>query len=490
MISPILEYNETKMSSRITSRLGGIPVDTSVKQNAFVAVNLGGETLLMKVPLNQFIEISRVANDRTQGDTQDGIAQRELDRAHAARLAVYILKGVVTQVLARAESLRDLKMVTVCQRVLKKLGNQPYVAIQPIVANVRDYDVARLEGDGSRQTNAVGDFICLRVPFGPGDMLYIIDGQHRLVGMQLMVEFLRHIVTNQEYPKRGNLLGPVEDRIAPPEEMRLWQECLQLALSTCTVAVECHMNLNPQEERQLFHDLNNLGKKVSPSLAFEFDESNPVNQFIKQALVDDILRDWRIVERDVVDWDQVTVENEMPQFARKDLVAINAILFLNKTNVNGARPEGVESMRELADRLWRAIAGIRNLDKPDAKLKTVAAQPVVLKAIAKLTYDLARGRAANEDDLNTLVDGIASFDFSHENKLWRYYQLSEKDREKQFPGLAEYLPPQSEGNRDLGAPDAFGRMRFGAKHNDIFPILADMIRWKLKLPNRRAESIA
>ena len=27
-------------------------------------------------------------------------------------------------------------------------------------------------------------------------------------------------------------------------------------------------------------------------------------------------------------------------------------------------------------------------------------------------------------------------------------------------------------------------MRFGAKHNDIYPIIGDMIRWKLKLPNR------
>jgi hypothetical protein len=28
-------------------------------------------------------------------------------------------------------------------------------------------------------------------------------------------------------------------------------------------------------------------------------------------------------------------------------------------------------------------------------------------------------------------------------------------------------------------------MRFGAKHNDIFPILSDMIRWKTGLPSRR-----
>jgi hypothetical protein len=31
-----------------------------------------------------------------------------------------------------------------------------------------------------------------------------------------------------------------------------------------------------------------------------------------------------------------------------------------------------------------------------------------------------------------------------------------------------------------------GFMRFGAKHNDIFPLLADMIRWQMKLPSRFA----
>ena len=31
-------------------------------------------------------------------------------------------------------------------------------------------------------------------------------------------------------------------------------------------------------------------------------------------------------------------------------------------------------------------------------------------------------------------------------------------------------------------------MRFGAKHNDIFPIIGDMIRWKLGLLSRRPVS--
>ncbi len=30
-------------------------------------------------------------------------------------------------------------------------------------------------------------------------------------------------------------------------------------------------------------------------------------------------------------------------------------------------------------------------------------------------------------------------------------------------------------------------MRLGAKHNDIYPILGDMIRWALKLPSRHED---
>jgi hypothetical protein len=29
-------------------------------------------------------------------------------------------------------------------------------------------------------------------------------------------------------------------------------------------------------------------------------------------------------------------------------------------------------------------------------------------------------------------------------------------------------------------------MRFGAKHNDIYPIIGDMIRWKLDFPSRHS----
>ena len=58
--------------------------------------------------------------------------------------------------------------------------------------------------------------------------------------------------------------------------------------------------------------------------------------------------------------------------------------------------------------------------------------------------------------------------------------------------LVDYLPSSEDGaNRNIGALDGSGLMRFGAKHNDIYPIIVDMIRWRLGLPPRlKRESAA
>jgi hypothetical protein len=72
--------------------------------------------------------------------------------------------------------------------------------------------------------------------------------------------------------------------------------------------------------------------------------------------------------------------------------------------------------------------------------------------------------------------------------MWRFYTLTEQERtDNNLTTLKEYLPSDDEGkNLDLGAYDANANtFRFGAKHNDIYPIIGDMIRWKLDLPIRK-----
>jgi hypothetical protein len=178
--------------------------------------------------------------------------------------------------------------------------------------------------------------------------------------------------------------------------------------------------------------------------------------------------------------------------SRKDLVSINARLFLNKTNISGATPAIVDFRKEVATKFWVTISNLPNLGLVGAKMKTVAAQPVVLKAIAKLTYDFAFGKKSDEINLGKLLGGVKNIDFSHSNPMWRYYQLSDDDRTSfGLIELKEFLPDDGEGvNRDMGQYDKVAEtMRFGAKHNDIFPLIGDMIRWKLGLPSRKKVEI-
>jgi hypothetical protein len=453
----------------------GTTSDTPVK--VFVGHNLGSRTFLLALPMYEFFRMSDVANDR--GRNGEPVAQRKLDSAHAQKLAVYILRGLVSTAIRRREKM-DEGVPDHFVAVQQRLGIQPYLALQPIVANLRSVTRDGANVRGSIISSALGEAACFKVLLSQSDILWIVDGQHRRKAMDLVFEFLDFVRMHQRYPKKRQSLFPSDVDDVSSEDLQVWYECYEVARSVCTVTVELHLGLGVDEERQLFHDLNNLAKKVETSLALEFDSANPINAFIKAELV--ATGAIRIADRDVVNW-----QDDEGRIARKDLVAVNAHLFLNKTNINGAAPPIVDSRKPVALRFWTAVSAIPNFGEMGAKQKTVAAQPVVLKALAKLTYDFAFGKNQNLVLLDRLLDGITDIDFSHENPMWRFYQLSDEERQDAgVDSLRSYLPSDDEGkNRDVGAFDTkAGVMRFGAKHNDIFPIIADMIRWKLGLPNR------
>ncbi len=173
---------------------------------------------------------------------------------------------------------------------------------------------------------------------------------------------------------------------------------------------------------------------------------------------------------------------------RKDLVAVNAILLLNKTNINGATPQMIEGRTGMAFDFWSAVSDIDGFGDPQARERTVAAQPVVLKAIAKLIFDYSfsnRKPENGEEIAKQIIQSLSDIDFSHDNPMWNFYNLTPEELEGHgLTELAAYLPTNESGNRDLGSMQS-GFMRFGSKHNDIYPVIGDMIRWKLKLPARK-----
>ena len=130
------------------------------------------------------------------------------------------------------------------------------------------------------------------------------------------------------------------------------------------------------------------------------------------------------------------------------MIAINAVLFLNNTNVSGANPKEVADKHSYALRFWEAVIEI-DVDVEDgAKQKPVAAQSVVLKALAKLSNDVVYGRQKNNVLFNALMDGVARIYFSHDEPIWRYYQLNTDQRERMgLTPLANYLP--SDAGRNL-----------------------------------------
>ena len=450
----------------------------------FVGYNSGNRTFTVILSLFELQEFTQVANQQSDSPY---VAQRKLDLPHALEIGKYLLKSLLFSVERRYIK-RKTEIPKKLAELQDKLGRQPYISIPPLVASFRK---CQPNGTNLRveplltETKEVAAF---RIFVGHGDIFWIIDGQHRRKGVQLLFEFLDYVRTYRKYPSKSSLYPGDSKKELTYDELQIWNEVLELSRE-CSVTLEVHLGLDMDQERQLFHDLNNLAKKVEKSLALQFDNSNPVNQFIKESLMDDLFHNesFAIHEKDKVNWDETE-----PGLTRKDLVGISALLFLNKTNINNAAPIFVSGKSELARYFWEMILKIPGIKNESSRQVTVAAQPVVLKAISKLFFDFFFGRNLdwnNELNQNIIKDKLLGFDFSHSNKIWNYYNMTDKEREDAgIQELDEYLPNDSIGNRDLGSYDSNGHFRFGAKHNDIYPIIGDMIRWKLGLPKRKKDS--
>lgn len=450
--------------------------------NVFIGHNLGHRVFTMSVPFRKFADISGVANDREAGP----VAQRQLDEGHAKKLAVYMVKGLVSAAKMRRQVLEKAVPDTF-DAILRRLGEQPYFSLQPLVCNIRNVPPGGNGAGGIRgfrlETTA-GETASFKIFLSERHTLWVVDGQHRRHAADLAMNFLETVRKDGRYPGKGAVLFGDKGKAVSEEEMLVWNEAYDAARSYATLTVEVHLGLDIDQERQLFHDLNRLGKKVDASLAFQFDGSNPITHFIKSKLAGEL--GIALTDNEPKDWSQ-----DSGAILLKDMVAINAIAFLNKGNVAGATPAVIEPREDAILELWGRINEIEGFGSHRAKETTVAAQSVVLKALAKIAYDLNfnNRRPENAEELyRHFLERLPSVDFSHKNKMWNFYNLTAGERlDAGLAGLVDYLPEEAPGvNRDIGSLQG-EYMRFGAKHNDIFPILADMVRWAVGLPSRRSE---
>ncbi|MCW8332039.1 DNA sulfur modification protein DndB [Photobacterium sp. SDRW27] len=483
--------NDQHMPTPLTGSLDDLVLAGSTAERAInvqICHNMGNRTFLLSLPMKEFYDQSIVANET--GLNGEPVAQRKLDKKHAAKLAKYLLKGLLgaAALNRKMQNKPELKEFEILEELL---GKQPYVSIQPLVCNLRNIAPSGSSLRAERMVDkATGITAGFRVYLPQEVLFYVVDGQHRRYAMQMLLDFLHNTIQTRKLSRQtDNLLLP-ESGDASEELIIALQDVLQVASTFATVQVEAHLGLDADQERQLFHDLNNLGKKVESSLVLQFDSANPVNNYVKEYLIEsDEFCNLEIVEKEVSDWNK-----DDGSISRKELSGVNARLFLNKSSINNAPAQKVSAMTDIANAFWQTVSNLEHMGQPGSKSKTVVAQALCMKGVARVVYDLSQGKKRDENALEELFEKLENIDFSHSNPLWRYFTLSEQER-VQF-GLSNFASYITDEISEKMTKKGFstyndGIVRFGNQHNDFAPIMSDMIRFSLgmerrKLPTKRA----
>lgn len=439
--------------------------------------NMGSDTLNVTMTMATFREIALVANEAriiSMGDGPEQIAQRQLIPDHAKKLALYILRGLLAGVKKRWTA--DGKHIPdFLKDLLAELGEGPYQALQPFTANIRNIQDGGLEFENT----PAGVILHLHKL----QKLFVVDGQHRLRAGEIVHDWLNSVTTNLKYPKKGLWIGDTQELTS--EEMEVWTAVMTEFGTAFTIDVTVHLNLNAEQERQLFHDLNVLGKKPSAAQALAFDAANPVSKYVTERLAPSgFVHGLRVVD---AGHKKSATKLEEPAIYRDDLVNTCAILFRGAFNQSGITPLDVIGSEDYADGFWKAIAKQKEWAVQAWDKVTLLAQPTMLKGMAFLVRSFHNGEEARDKEAahakrNAVIQAIAdgAVDFTHANPLWRVYLVSQEEREAAFPGIEDYITPDTI-RRPYGTWDEdAGRLQFGPNTRDIARYLADLVRYQLR----------
>jgi len=284
------------------------------------------------------------------------------------------------------------------------------------------------------------------VKLRPDQILWVVDGQHRRKGLEYTRDWLVSMTTERKYPRLKDAF-PVGMKNVGDDALLFWRKALEKFTAEFSITSEVHFGMTINQEQQLFYFLNDLSRAVPSAVSQAFDQDNPINVFTR-TLVNDLIPQGIVSEKGQVDWDD-------KEWIRLDsLNTINARLLLNHGNIDNAKGSVVAPRIDDGTEFWKSVLAIPNVTD---RSKSVAAQPAMLKAIAKCYYDLkwARGsgrKALPADISEKFLAALPLVDFSHSNQVWR--------------GVT----------KATGSVYPDGTFRFAPTHNEIVPILSSALR--------------
>ena len=453
--------------------------------------NLGKTTIGMSLNIPEFMTWSMVYNDSniSKEGSNDQAAQRELTLSHARGLAEYALRGMATQ---HYFDLKDSGKVDKEIKVLMEYITEiPHAALQPFTCNIRgcNEDGSDLNPQEIEETLPNGEKrkiqgIIRITLLQSKHRLAIVDGQHRRVGFEILMDFLQTVVRTYKYPKKG-LFTPgnyIADTLISDVVHDFWKHLLDVSLQECYVKIETHLGLDIQQEKQLYTDLNLKNKKVSISQALDYDTSDAVNVFIKDTLIKGGIIKCPIVTKDSKIWNE-----DDGSIVRKDLNPITCIAMFGHRQTSKISTHDINQRSSSGIKFWETVQLIKDFGSNRSRERTVAAQAVVLKGLARLHWELSYGKNKDVNELTKLHKMVTSgkLDFSHGNKVWRsLINYNENTIKKNHPGIENYVFVKSGTNLDAGTYSN-NWVRYGSKHNDIYPRIGDLIRFQLKLTPRK-----
>ena len=395
--------------------------------------NLGSITLTTSIDVGTFLNQSLVGNDPAAGH----VTQRPLNMNHATGMAAFNLSALVNYTARDIEG-SDGKVPDEVLEVFAHLSPKSYYAWAPLVCSVRT-DFSQVLADRL----PTGEY---SIKLRPDQILWVVDGQHRRKGLELTRDWLVKITTERKYPRLKDAF-PVGLKAVGDEALVFWRKALELFTGDFSITTEVHFGMTINQEQQLFYFLNDLSRAVPSAISQAFDQDNPINVFTR-GLVKDLIPEGMVSESGQVDW------NDKEWVRLDSLNAINARLILNHGSIDNAKGSVVAPRLDDATDFWKAVLAI-----PDVmdRAKSLAAQPAMLKALAKCYYDLkwARGsgrKALPIDTAEKFLAALPGVDFSHSNIMWR--------------GTS----------KATGSLYQDGTLRFAPTHNEIVPILASTLR--------------
>lgn len=466
--------------------------------------NMGNITLGLEMSIKEFIDFSIVRN--TDFESALNAAQRVEREVHSGNISRHVLSGLmISQINEDKDNGID---TTTSENLLKDIMVSPYAVLAPFVCSIRG-----CQRDGSDLNPS---YIFDASKFNPNDqnndewkqylpnqlrnivkiklgqqkhLMSVVDGQHRRSAFIRVINWLDKLCTTGQFPKDSNFKFSRDTTsktdILSSEKLDFWVRVNQRARTKSFIKIEVHLGLDVEQERQLFTDINLRGLKVSQGQAQEYDSSDPINVLINKGSLKNIIK-LNLITKDVSVWHE-----DNGEIIRKFINPITTLSMFGKISYKKVSPNEVNLKESLAKKYWEIVQKIPNLGVKNSRQLTVAAQPVVLKGIAKLQNDLAKSN--DKKGLVALYDAIENnkLDFSHKNKHWgSLMEPNEKTRSKNFPGIENYVYVATGTNLDAGTIDQKnGWVRYGNKHNDIYPRIGDLIRFQLKLEPRKQKGL-